>query len=303
MGSFASALENSRRFSAVVEKMEDALRNDPNNLKLRLGLGSAKRRAIESQKVFEEYAAKNHVDLIRYRIENAAESYAVKAVADSISHFQGSFTGIVDFLEAGPKERATYSNKMVDQTKLELAYTFPGSLGVVLSVQNDRDLISGRFDKAVDVLSEFLRINDTNSALDASRHLGLGLVSQLCAWVDANSSWDNNVDYVWKRSDGIARGEFVSQDKFHEISDIFKNAEEEEINPIEVRGILIGLDLDASFHFVVPNGKDYRGKLSDQFVKVPTTVGKEYVAKIAEKSVRKVATGKTVTTYQLLNLN
>ncbi|WP_422343170.1 hypothetical protein [Parasphingorhabdus sp.] len=304
MNDFATSLDNVRRHNSIVEEMEFALKNDPENRKLRMGLGSAKRRAAESEKNLNTLVSANSIDLIRYKIDNGSDTYAVKSVTESVSGFQNSFTGVVDFLENGPKDKAHFSNEIKNLTELGFAYTFPGSLGVVLSVSNDRDLIEGKFDRAVDVFEEFLEISNSNMAVDASRHMGLALVSQLCSWIKVNSQWGNSVDYIWNRSDGIVRGQHVGIDHFHQLNDIFQSAKEEEQKQLEIQGILVGLDLEtSSFHFVVKDGDDYRGKLDDQFQKGPTVVGREYTAQISKNETRKVATGNSIVTYKLLHLS
>ena len=52
--------------------------------------------------------------------------------------------------------------------------------------------------------------------------------------------------------------------------------------PIEARGTLVGGDITSrTFHFVVPYGPDYRGKLSPKFLDdVSLELGREYTANI-----------------------
>lgn len=67
--------------------------------------------------------------------------------------------------------------------------------------------------------------------------------------------------------------------------------------------MLVGLDIDlGSFHFVEPGGNDYRGGLSEDFVKKQTTVGARYVATIHQELKRVVATGKETRTLKLVRL-
>ena len=54
---------------------------------------------------------------------------------------------------------------------------------------------------------------------------------------------------------------------------------------------LVGINLKArTFHFVVPEGPDYRGSLAEEFSLEPVNVGLPYVAKITEKSLTHYAT-------------
>lgn len=301
---FSEALIQAREHTSIVQRMEFALRSQPGNDRLALGLGSARRRAERSQATLEGYAAYSQIDLIKYRLVGASDVYAVEAVADSVHAFQKSFTSAADFLEHGPKAKAKYSNEMELRTRLNFAYTYPGSLGMVFAVENNRDIFAdGDFDPVIDVFSEFLSVSAETEAIDASRHLGSALITQLCRWVDVNAKWSNSVDLVIKRPNGIQRGEFVSKNRFFDLSEIFHSADDAEPSTFESTGILVGLDIElGSFHFVEPGGADYRGGLADGFVKQRTTVGDRYVATIHEEMKRVVATGKETRTLKLKHL-
>jgi len=285
--------------------MEHALRADPLNKRLSLGLGSARRRAERSQLVLESMAETSQVDLIRYRLVRESDLYAVEAVADSVHAFQRSFTGAADYVVSGPKGKARYSRDIEEKTRLNIAYTFPGSLGIVLAVENNRSNLfrDGEYDAVVDVFDQFLTIQNDNEAIDASRRMGSALISQLCRWVDVNSRWQNSIEFVLKLGNGIQRGGFISKDRFYELSSIFGGAVDEEPSEFYDDGILVGLDLEVgNFHFVVPNGESYKGALSPNFIKEKTVVGAKYRAHISENLKRVVATGVESRSFTLNSL-
>lgn len=298
------ALTNARKHTAAVQRLEFALRKNPQDPRLSLGLGSARRRARRSQEILEAFAQQQQVDLIRYRLLNSDDFYPIEAVADSVSAFQKSFTGAADFLESGPKAKARYAHEIESRTRLNLAYTYPGSLGMVLAVENERDLfLQSGMDGIVEVFSQFLEVADENSAVDASRRLGSALITQLCKWVDVNAKWENSVDYVVSYARDVQRGEHVPKNKFFDLSDIFHGAKDEEPHTFKLAGMLVGLDTnDRRFHFVVPGGPDYKGSLSEEFGIAPTTVPGRYAAQITEKVTRVVATGKESRSRTLVSL-
>lgn len=300
---FSKALIQAREHSSIVQRMEFAIRSDPTNENLTLGLGSARRRAERSQEVLRSFAAKSQVDLVRYRLVSADDVYPLEAVTDSAGAFQSSFTGAVDFLESGPKARARFSKEVCAKSRLNFAYSFSGSLGLVFAIENERDLLGGEIDGVIDVFSQFLEVSSEEAAIDASRHLGGALVSQLCSWVDANAKWESSVDFVMSRSSDIHKGEFVSKNRFFDLHTIFHNAKDEEPHVFVIDGMLVGLDTeDQKFHFVVPGGDDYKGVFDAEFVSEPTTVPAKYRASIRENVSRVVATGKETRSYKLQSL-
>jgi tetratricopeptide (TPR) repeat protein len=255
--------------------------------------------------MLESMAESSQVDLIRYRLIRSSDIYAVEAVADSVHAFQRSFTGAADYLESGPKQKARFSREIEDKTRLNFAYTFPGSLGIVLAVENKRENLfrEGEYDQVIDIFEQFLSVDDEHEAIDASRQLGSALITQLCRWADVNAKWDNSVDFVLNRGDGVRRGEHVPKNRFIDLSSIFHHAVDTEPYPFEAEGMLVGLDIEiGSFHFVVPGGESYKGSLSDDFVKEKTTVGARYLASIIEDRRRVVATGVETRSFTLKKL-
>lgn len=302
---FSEALSRARKHSSIVERMEFALRSDPQNERMALGLGSAQRRALRSQQELESLAGRQQIDLIRYRlIHGDSEFFPVEAVTASAGWFQRSFTGAVDFIENGAKAKAKYAESIVEKSRLNFAYTFSGSFGMVFSVENHRDIFqNSKMDEVVDVFSQFLEVSDNSEAIDASRKLGGALISQLCAWVDTNAKWGNAVDFVVTRATEVRRGEHVTANKFFDLHDIFHNATDEEPHAFSASGLLVGIDTnDRRFHFVVPDGDDYKGSLSEDFPVESTIVPSRYRASMIEKVTRAVATGKETRTYILKSL-
>jgi hypothetical protein len=301
---FSKALKQAREHSAIVQRMEFALRSDPSDPKLTLGLGSAQRRAKKSQELLHSLATTKQIDLVRYRLVNGDDVYSVEAVADSTGSFQKSFTGAVDFLESGPKSKARFSRDIEEKSRLNFAYSFSGSLGLVFAIENDRNMFDeSEMDSVVDVFSQFLDVSSEEDAVDASRQLGGALVSQLCKWVDANAKWESSVDFIVTQATEVQRGEFVPKNKFFDLHDIFHNAKDEQPHEFTLKGTLVGLDTDdRRFHFVVPGGDDYKGGFHEDFVATPTTVPARYTAIIGEKVSRVVATGKETRSYSLKSL-
>jgi hypothetical protein len=301
---FVDALSRAREHNAIVQRMELAMRAEPSNERLALGIGSARRRAQRSEEDLERFASASQIDIIRYRLEQASDVYAIESVADSVRAFQKSFTGVADFLENGPKEKARYSHEIEDRTRLNFGYSFAGSLGIVMAVENSRDLFGeGELDGIVDVFDQFLSIDDEDEAIVASRTMGGGLTTQLCNWINVNAKWGNAVDFVVKQPSGIQRGQFVPKNRFIDLSDIFASATDVEPHTISVSGILVGLDIKLrKFHFVEPDGEAYKGDLSETFASGPKMVGMRYNAVIQENVIRKVATGKEERHMHLVSL-
>lgn len=289
--------------ASKIALLESKLADNPENRKLRLQLANAKKRATKSEEYFQSSLQGGSTDVVNYRIEQPTDEYAIAGVAASLLSFQSSVTAVYDAVTNGPKERASYSLATKEKTRLEFGYSYPGSRGFVLTVQNDRDLLGGELDTTVDTLNEYFEISNTDDAIEASRKLGLGAISELFKWVKVNSDWDNSVDLNWTKSNAIVTGRYVTSEKFSFIKDVFAGAEDRNESIINFGGILVGLDVtQRTFHITEPDGESIKGRFSDSYEGEPLTIPARYRAVIREITRRTPATGKTTVIHELLNL-
>lgn len=300
----SDAIIRARKHNEIVQRMEFVLRSDPTNRVLALGLGSARRRAARSAAELEQFAASDQVDLVQYRLQHPNETYAAGAVSGSLEAFQNAFTAAADRAVNGAKTTAHYSQDIKNDSRLNFGYSYAGSLGMVLSVNNDRSLLDGgRFDAVADVFDQFLNVSNGEQAQSAHRDLGGAAINQLYKWSVANAQWETSVDFLIKRSNGTQRGQHVPHAKFVQLSDIFKVNVEDPPRTFPVSGILVGLDIKLDkFHFVEPDGENYKGNLSEDFQRTHTTVGERYTAEICERVTRVIATGSEKTSHSLISL-
>ena len=171
---------------------------------------------------------------------------------------------------------------------------------------NDRSLFNeGKLDESVNALRDFLNVQNADDAKDASRQMGLAAVSKIYDWVKINSTWENSVDYKWRRSDDVWSGEYVDQERFHDLKVQHENAAEPTFFDSEISGYLVGFDVKRRrFHIVTLADDDISGKIDESFVEPSAVVSADsrYRAYIRETTTRFAATGKTETKYTLLKL-
>lgn len=303
MSDFGSALERVRKHFSAIEKLERLLALRPGDRKLQLEIISLRRLAQESEKVFELASSRSERDIVRYKIENESDQYFISSVADSCSAFQKTVTAICDAIKNGPKQRAQFADDIVNATALNFAYTFPGSVGLVLSIDNKRDLFSGYMDTTLDAFRQISTIDNEDNARDASRKLGLAAISSFSEWVNVNVKWRNNINYIWKKSDGSEYGQFLSVSQLTNIHEILSRAEDVETSRQRICGKLVGLDTkDGRFHFEISGQAELKGGLSPSFLLIPRTVNKFYDAIIRTDIIRNISTGKETTKHFLEEL-
>lgn len=302
MSDFASVVEQARRAFASVARLESALTRDPTNPALQVNLSACKKLARKSEDQLRAFSEYQRIDLCNYRlIPHNDRAYKLQSVSKSLLEYQNLFSQIYDALKNGAKGRAQIGMEAASESAMELAYTYSGSLGFALVAHSDRDFFEGRLDKSIDVLFEIISVNNRSAIREVASSYGASVVKRLYDWSKANLDGHFAADVLWSRSDGRKVGRIVEEDILSDIVNLIAFSGDEQSKIDYVAGRLIGGDLrSGSFHFVVPNGTDYRGAISSSFsADAEMTLGKEYAARILVKSKTIYATDKVEIRYEL----
>jgi hypothetical protein len=306
MSEIASAVERTRKAFASVSRLEEALARAPDNRALQLNLAAMRKAALQSQEQLFRFSEQVHVEVCNYRlIPEASDNYALPHVLASMLEYQNLFSQIYDAIRNGIKSRLVIGREALQESVLEFGYSYSGSLGVVLLRPGSRDMISGTFDDSIDALYQVIDIKDQHEVRDVAKLLGNSVIKRLHDWSDANLKGGFAADVRWTRSDGRQLGEVIERRRMEHIVGIIDATSDEQIQDIEAVGILIGGNLrSGSFHFVVPNGEDYRGRVAPEFdTSTDMTLGKRYKARIREKSTLTYSTQKVEKQRALLSLH
>lgn len=305
MSEYASVAERARRAFASVARLESALTRSPDDAGLQINLASRMKLARQFEGQLREVARNAHVELCNYRIiPEATDRYYVPHVTKSLSEYQNVFTQIHDAIVNGPKTRATFGREAASESIMEIGYTYSGSLGIVLMAPSKRDLLAGKLDTSIDALFQVLDIQDQDNVRDIAKSLGEAVVKRVHDWSKSNVEGGFAVDVRWNRVDGKQQGQVVPRGAMERIVEIIEATSDEKSKIVTVDGMLVGVNLKAgNFHFVIPEGDDYRGQLDDAFDRNGVvTVGKRYKATIRNVSKVTYATGHEEHRHQLIKL-
>jgi hypothetical protein len=305
MSDYASVVERTRKAFASVARLEAELARAPENVGLQLNLSAMNKLANQSQQQLLALSEVNHVEVCNYRlVPEGGETYALPFVSQSLLSFQYLFSQIHDAFKNGPKPYATYGQEAFNESLMEFAYTYSGSLGVVLLAQSHKDFFSGNLDKSIEALFQVIDIDSRDTVRDVAKTLGNAVVKRVHDWSQANIRGGFAADVRFNRSDGRHLGEVIERRRLENIVAIIEATSDEKTEENQVTGILVGGDIQSgSFHFVVPNGGDYRGKLAKDFSQdTEMTLGKRYAARIRETTKLTYATEKLDRTVHLVAL-
>lgn len=288
-----------------MSRLEVALARSPQRRDLQTNLAAGHKLARQAQDALLRLSEVQHIEVCNYRLlPEAANGYSLSHVSRSLFEYQNLFSQIYDALKNGKKERAVIGREAMEQSDLEFAYSYSGSLGVVLFAQSERQFFEGGLDSSIDALFQVLEIDGQHSVRDVANNLGRAVVKRVHDWSGVNIDGGFATDVRWNRSDGRQLGEVIERRRMEKIVGIINATSDKQTETIEAKGMLIGGNIKSrSFHFAILDGKDYRGYLDGEFDNSTSmTLGKTYNARIRETKVLHYALEKMETTYELLSL-
>lgn len=281
MSDYAYVADRARKAFASVAKLEAALARSPNDIALQINYRSMKRVANRAQEELESLSASNFIEVCKYRmIPFGHENYDLGIIARALLEYQNLFSQLYDSFRNGPKTNAKIGQEARNESALNFAYSYSGSLGVVLLSKADRDFISGNLDDAIEALYQIIEIDDMDSVRDIAYARGRAVVKRIYDWSNAHLEGGFSVDIRWNRSDGKILSEMVDIPRLQRISDFITKAADTKVEDIYIRGLLVGANRETrAFQISVPDGETYKGHFDEEFA-IPDamTVGGMYQA-------------------------
>jgi hypothetical protein len=304
MSEIASVVERARKAFATVARLEDAITRAPLDRSLHLNLAAMNKMATDARQQLMRLSEINHIEVCNYRLMPAAtNSYGLAHVSRSFLEYQNLFSQIHDALRNGAKENAIVGREAMQESVLEFAYSYSGSLGVALLAASERDFFSGKLDQSIDALYQVFEIKQRGDVREIADKFGKAVVKRIYNWSDANIKGGFSTDVSWARSDGRKLGQVVERESMSRILFLVSEASDEKTNEIVVDGLLVGSDvMSGTFHFVVPNGESYKGSFASDFVRPELTLDRKYRARIREIVKEMYATDKIIQRHELLSL-
>ncbi len=293
-----------KTYSAIAE-IETSLRDFPNDRYILINLSSMKQIASELERDWEQECRVKQTEICRYRVISKG-GYSVADVAKSILEFQNLFSQIFDSLKNGSKKNAVITPDSASETRLDFAFSYPGSLGIAMTVQGEANLFWNSFDNTIDALMNSVDISDENDVRDAAKALGQAVIKRIYDWSKVNLDANFNVDINWKAVNGNTKGRIITSENMQKLVEIISKTSDTVRKDISVFGTLIGLDSQTKhFRFISSgDGPDFSGRVEDEFpIMNMWKLNYNYEAKILVEETTKYATQETKKSYKLKSLS
>jgi hypothetical protein len=285
--------------------MENVAAQVPGDKYVLANLMSVKRFATQLEQQWEEQCRVKQTEVCRYRILGGS-NYSLSSFSKSLLEFQGLFTQIFDAKKNGVKKRARITPDMARQTSFDFGFSYPGSLGVALTIQGQSDLFEGGFDQAIDAFMDALKIDDEYQVRDTASSLGDAVIKRIYDWSSVNLEAEYEVDISWTTSKGLTKGGLIGTSDLSKIVEAIRQTSEAVIRSVSVSGTLLGLDSKTGHFRFVPfgDGPDYSGKAASDFPILKNwKLNSNYEAEISIEEITYYATQETKKSYKLKSLS
>lgn len=306
MSRLLDVFDELRETQAELGRLEGVVAAHPEYESLVLDLMSIQKRQSLLQAEFQKLANEKHVDIVSYRIiPNSSARVPLRAMTATLDRFQAAISTVYDAVKNGVKKRAKLSAEAASQSGFDFAYTFSGSLGVVLTVPNERLLFGeSELDRAVEMFFSAAHATNREAIIEFARVAGISSVRRLYEWSKAHSTYDTSADIQLRRDVEIRRELAIETPDLALLQGIIEETSDVEEEDVVVSGNLVGLDTDLeTFHVVVPQADDIQGGWAPEFhYALDIQLNARYQAFLTKKKITYYAYDKEETRWFLRGL-
>ena len=129
----------------------------------------------------------------------------IAGITAVLGEFQKVFTSVYHALKNGPKMTAKVSAESTDATAFGFAYTFAGSVGVMMTLQNERvlSISESDLDEAMSQTLALLSTTEQSDLQEMAERVGLPALRHAHHWALENAKAGFGADIFWQRETAV----------------------------------------------------------------------------------------------------
>lgn len=298
--------ESIRATHAAIARIERGVSQHPGSFLLEAEAMSLRKRLSSLEAKFSAETAELGIDICAYRLFGRHESTPILALANALSRFQTMVTVVYDSIKLSiPKQRANVSAESRVESTLNFGYSYSGSLGMMLTIPNERLLFGeSNLDLAISDIFELAHATRPEQIREFAQRLGPAPVRTMYQWAEGLIESGLGADIEWRRNLSVRAQLLIQEPELRELHHIISETSEETIEQIVIEGQLTGADVDRkTFHMKLESGEDIRGSFREaisisQTVELP----KRYRAVLNKSETIRFSTEENLISYELLKL-
>jgi hypothetical protein len=292
---------------ANIRKMESALVEHPESPSLRANIRSLQKLQRNYEIEWLDAADERGMDVCSYRLFSEVGNPNVAAFALALGDFQNMFSVIYDALRGGPKTRNRVSADIERVTSFNFGYTYPGSVGIVFTLPNERLLpgIGTKLDETFATIFDLAQTDEPKAIAQYAKQLGPAPIQAAYKWAKDHSDSRIGADIEWRRNQDVRSGVRLQAPQLQRLKETIDVVSEESTEEIVVSGVLAAVNtISRTFHIVVPAfDASIKGRYTDAVSDAQrVTLPKVYTAYLKKTTRFDYSSGDQKTTYFLEKL-
>lgn len=306
MSNFSYLLERLSETYHQLSKLDLLLKKNPGDIGLLMSYESVKSMADQLECEWESVAQTERKEICQYRLsQRDNDIYTASGVSKSLDGFQSVLSHLFSALKNGPSKSGKLPAGLVEETSLQIGYSYPGSLGLSLYVESDKDLFGSKFEDTIEKLNWILGIESTRDLHEIASELGLSVIRKVHLWAKYNLANEYDLSLQWNSISGEKIRQNVEVETWDKIISMVNETNSSETTEFKVIGTLLNFSVAKTKKFLLRtvDGNEYAGYLSDDFETTkPYTVNKNYTAHIKTERITHYSEEASEEKHTLLNL-
>lgn len=310
MNALADIRQRLELTNEALAKLGQKIKESPESPGLLLNIETLNKARLHLMQQFNEAAQAQGVEVCTYRLfPEGTERYSITGIGKAFVNFQAMFSIAYEAVKKSRPIKSLQAIDMADETLLDFAYSFPGSVGIAFTIPSQVSLYGNYFDLTVEQLFKMAQSNNSQELRSFSRKLGVGPVRAMYRWADDLVRAGFGVDVQWKGTGAQSTRLYIQKSELSSLTAAILATSEEIHSQLTLDGILQGVDIPTkAFHFEYRDTRnrkrDIRGKFIDA-IKAghPVKVPQRYSAIIRKTTRTNFSMEEDTTEYILLQLD
>ncbi|HME33515.1 MAG TPA: hypothetical protein VKG65_12230 [Terriglobales bacterium] len=291
--------------TAAIAQLEHVMIENPETPSLGANLRSLHKRREELEAVFLELTNQLEQDVCRYRLFVVGTRPTITGLAQAWTNFQNAFSVIYDALKNGPKVRGRIGVTAAEETALGFSYSFTGSVGIVMTMPNERLLLGQTLiDQAIRTMFDLAGAHEHKQIREFAKTLGPAPVRAMYYWANSHVQYGMGAEIEWRREKELRARLLIQEPELARLTNTILQTSDEISEEVTYTGTLRAADLDRrTFRMELDDESSVKGTFDDAIdAERAVTLPRRYIAKLVKTTKVYYSTEIEDVSYRLLSL-
>ena len=256
-------LEQIQKTGIVIARVHQEIAGDPNSLSLQATLVSLEKRHRKLEKELLSELNHQHIEVFDYRIIFERDRPSFADIAKGFLDLQVAISTTYAAKKSGiPKLTKHIGVDVRRATSLDFGYAYPGSLGIVFTIPNERLLIGESFlDEAIAELFALTRATSPDEVRSFARYLGRGPILAMHDWSKVAAESGFGVSIHWRRGSDVRSQVLAQRAELERLYQVIEETSDEDVTSLTVEGNFDAVNRRSrTFTLVVKGGQIIAGR-------------------------------------------